>query len=194
VWKTLVLQEKELKMKTTKKLLTSLYVVSLLSATSAQAADVDNIVKYGEKYLCDIQTVDQKNYSLELEWSAEPKTYSQFPEWHNILKYSLNENGKGIDRGYFSNLGFGSNGLDFTFNWNFYLFSGVESRSTRVGTNFYTVDIKLAKNYDKDAKTVLTVESFKSTAEKSYYRLYEPKSILLNIQSSTCTVAPVSKD
>ena len=65
-------------MKTTKKLLTSLYVVSLLSAASAQAADVDNIVKYGEKYLCDIKTADQKNYSLELEWSAEPKTYSQF--------------------------------------------------------------------------------------------------------------------
>ena len=116
------------------------------------------------------------------------------PEWHNILKYTLNENGKSIDGGYFSNLGFGSNSLDFTFNWNFYLFSGVESQSTRVGTNFYTVDIKLAKNYDNNAKTVLTVESFKSTAEKSYFRLYEPKSIVLNIQSSTCAVEPVSKD
>lgn len=181
-------------MKTMKTILTSLYLVGLLFATSVHAADVENTVKYGEKYVCDIQTVDGKNYSLDLEWSTEPATYSKFPKWHNVLIYNLKEGEHGIDRGYFSNIGFYSDSLNFTFNWNSYLFVGTEAHPTRVGENFSTINIKIAKNYDKNAKTNLSVESFKSVSERSYYRLYENKTVELAIQSSLCNVVQASKE
>lgn len=63
-------------MKTTKKILSLIYAVALITTSSAAFADVDKPVKYGEKYLCDIQTSDGKNYFLDLEWNTKAKSYS----------------------------------------------------------------------------------------------------------------------
>lgn len=182
-------------MKTTKKLLSSLYIVGLLSAASAGAAVGDNTVKYGEKYFCDIQTVEGKNYSLEIEWSAEPIAYSHFPQWHNVMTYSLKQNDQDVDGGYFSNIGFGQNKLDFTFAWDQYLFSGFETQSTRIGVNYYGIDIKLAKSYDNQtAKPSLAVAQFASSSEKNHLRNVVTKTFELNIQTSTCSVSGAVKD
>lgn len=196
-------------MKITKKLLSSLYIVGLLTASSAAFAadstDVENTVKYGEKYICDIQTTDQKNYSLEMQWTAEPVTYSQFPEWHNVLTYSLKENGEGIDGGYFSDIGFGNKSLVFDFSWAEYSFVGSEAHSTRIGTIHEAIDIKIDKSYDKDGKTILAVKNFQSSYVYNKFYLsdgnfnsglkpLESKQVDLKIQSSLCSVVPVSKD
>lgn len=178
---------------------TSMIFTVLLTGLNANAGAedtvVDNSVKYGEKYSCVITTTDEKNYTLDIEWNAEPAKFSTTPKWEDKLIYTLKQNGENTDSGYFSNLGFGGGKTELAFNYNKYVFSANASQSTRVGTNYHTVDIEMTKSFDHSGKVVLAVAGFESS--HSFDRFYgsaKTEVFTLDIASSVCAISPSSKD
>lgn len=182
-----------------KNIYASLIFVMLLAGLKANAGaedtNVDNSVKYGEKYVCEITTVDQKNYTLDIDWQAEPAKYSTTPKWEDKLIYSLKQNAEQVDSGYYSDIGFGGGKTELVFNYDKYVFSATESQSTRIGSNYHTVDIEITKSYDNNAKVVLAVASFKASHTfDRFYGSVKIQEISLDIASSVCSVMPSSKD
>lgn len=116
-------------------------LTGLNANAGAEDTVVDNSVKYGEKYSCVITTTDEKNYTLDVEWNAEPAKFSTTPKWEDKLIYTLKQNGENTDSGYFSNLGFGGGKTELAFNYNKYVFSANASQSTRVGTSIVFMDL-----------------------------------------------------
>lgn len=168
--------------------------VGLKATAEAQDTAVDNSVKYGEKYSCAVKTADEKNYLLDIEWSAEPAKFSTFPKWEEKLNYLLSENGQQIDSASFSDFGFGSNNTELTFADDKYLLTGNSSFATRVGTDSSMVNIEIKKSYDNNGETVLSVIGFKAEhIFDRYYGSVKIKTIDLTIVSSKCEVAAKSK-
>jgi len=198
VWKTFVIKRKRRrKMKTN--IITSMIFTILLTGLNANAGAEDTVVdkpvKYGEKYSCAITTVDEKNYTLDIEWSAEPAKFSTTPKWQNKLIYTLNQNGENTDNGYFSDLGFARGTTELIFNYDKYIFSANTSQSTRVGTNYHDVAIEMTKSFDHSGKVVLAMTSF--TSSHSYDRFYgstKDEVFTLDIISSVCVTVNSSKD
>lgn len=178
---------------------TSMIFTVLLTGLNANAgaADttVDNSVKYGEKYVCEITTTDQKKYTLDVEWNVEPAKYSTTPKWQEKLVYTLKLDSEPVDSGYFSDLGFGGGKTVLTFNYDKYAFSASEGQSTRIGTNFHAVNIELDKSYDNDGKSATALAVFNSfhSADR-FYGSTKDKELSLDIQTSVCTVGPSIKD
>lgn len=50
---------------------------------------VDKTVKYGEKYKCEITTVEGKNYTLDIGWSAEQDLMSKLPRETKQIYFEL---------------------------------------------------------------------------------------------------------
>ncbi len=198
VWKTFVIyknKEKEVK----NNIYTSMIFTILLTGLNANAGAVDTVVdkpvKYGEKYSCAITTTDEKNYTLDIEWNAEPAKYSTTPKWENKLIYTLKQNDENTDNGYFSDLGFGRGTTELVFNYDKYVFSANASNSTRVGTNYHDVAIEMTKSFDNNGKVVLAVASFNSShSYDRYYGSTKEEVFILDIATSVCAIIPMSKD
>lgn len=168
--------------------------LGLKTAAGAQDTLVDKSVNYGEKYLCQIKTADEKTYSLNIEWTAEPDKFSKIPKWKETLKYQLFENLQQIDSGSFSDQGFGYNKIALTFAYDKYVMTGDSSFATRVGTNTSNVHIEIKKGYDQEAKEVLSVASFTATHTfDKFYGTVNSKQINLTIVSSECAVEAANK-
>lgn len=177
-----------------KSMIFTILLTGLNAAAGAEDTIVDNSVKYGEKYVCAITTTDEKKYTLDLEWTAEPAKYSKTPKWDEKFVYTLKLDEVPVDNGYFSDFGFYGK-TEMVFNYDSYIFSGTSNSPTRIGTNYSHADIELAKSYDKDAKTVLAVTKFNSNQSfDRYYGSVKEDVIVLNIASSVCAVVPLSKD
>lgn len=198
VWKTFVIyKQKEKEMKNN--IITSVIFTVLLTSLSANAGAEDTVVdkpvKYGEKYSCVMTSTDEKNYTLDIEWNAEPAKYSPTPKWENKLIYTLKQNGENTDSGYFSDLGLSHGKTELVFKYDKYIFSANASQSTRVGTNYHDIAIELTKSFDHNGKVVFAVASFSSS--HSYDRFYgstKDVELTLEIASSMCAVVPMSKD
>lgn len=168
--------------------------LSLKTTAEAQDTAVDNSVKYGEKYSCTIKTADEKNYLLDIEWSAEPAKLSTTPKWEEKLSYLLSENAEQIDSAAFFDLGFAYNNTELTFDYDKYLLAGNSSFATRVGTESSMVNIEIKKSYDNNGKIVLSVIGFKAEhLFDRYYGSVKIKTIELAILSSECVVTTKSK-
>lgn len=198
VWKTFVAyknKEKEMKNNIYTSMIFTILLTSLSADAGAEDTVVDKSVKYGEKYSCVIITTDAKNYTLDIEWHAEPAKYSPTPKWEDKLIYTLKENGETTDNGYFSDLGFGGRNTELVFNYDKYVFSASASQSTRVGTNYHDVAIEMTKSFDNNGKVVLAVASFNSShSYDRYYGSTKAEAFTLDIASSVCAVIPISKD
>lgn len=175
-------------------LLSAILLMGVSFNAHATDADVDKPVQYGEKYFCTITTTDAKNYTLDLEWQAEPAK-SKTPAWEKKLIYTLRQDLVIVDTGYFSDPSFGRNKTELTFNYDKYIFAGSYTQPTRVGGNYGEAKIELAKNYDKDAKVFFKVVSFSSFDSSTRYlyglvdeiKISETETVL-SIQDSNCTV------
>lgn len=178
-----------------KSLIFTVLLTGLNANAGAEDANVDNSVKYGDKYVCEITTTDQKNYTLDLEWNVEPAKYSKTPKWEEKFVYALKLNDVQIDSGYFSDLGFGYSKTELVFNYDSYIFSGNANHPTRIGTNHSEAHIEIAKSYDNNAKTVFAVSKFNSSHSfDRFYGSVKEDVVSFDIASSVCVVVSLSKD
>lgn len=169
--------------------------IGLKTAAGAQDKPVDKPVKYGEKYSCVIQTVDEKNYLLDIVWESAPDKISTTPKWVEKLTYTLTENSQIIDQNNFSDTSVGNSKADLTFGSNKYVFAGESSFASRVGTSSSSVNIEIKKSYVNNAKAVLNIVSFKAShIFDRYYGGVTENTVELAIVSSECSVSPADKD
>lgn len=168
--------------------------IGLKTAAGAQSAPVDKPVKYGEKYSCTVKTADEKNYLLDIAWSAEPSKLSTTPKWVETLTYVLTENSQIIDQNNFSDASLGNSKADLTFGASKYVFAGDSSFDSRVGTTSHSANIEIKKSYN-NTKTVLNIVSFKAShIFDRYYGGVTEKTVELAIVSSECSVSAADKD
>lgn len=167
---------------------TRFLIISLLAAGFAANADVDNSVKYGEKYSCQITTIDQKNYILDLQWNSEASKFTIFPSWEEKITYTLVEGEKSVDSGNFKDLGKNQTRAVLNFNFEVFKFTGSESVSSSTASTFYYLEAEFNNSYDGKGQRVLSVVTFKSSVWYEKYVLKKIKEVELVVAASTCSV------
>ncbi|AZZ38026.1 hypothetical protein CIK05_14850 [Bdellovibrio sp. qaytius] len=174
-------------------LIFSLVTTGFAAHAVADDTLVDNSVKYGEKYLCEITTTDEKTYTLDLEWNSEASKFSQTPEWQEKIVYSLTQNAVEEMKGSFQDKGMNLNNAVLKFGIDTYQFSGVESTFGANDSNTFYINIELSKTW-VDNKKVIAVNKFKASHYYEKYVSHLVKEIELAIKSSNCTItAPVKQ-
>ena len=159
---------------------------------AAQTTIVDKAVKYGEKYNCEITTVDEKNYTLELEWHSEASKISQLPAWQEKIIYNLELNSIVEIKGSFLDKGQNLNRAVLKFGFDAYQLSGVESVSNATGTNTFYLDVELSSAW-VDNKQIVAVTKFKSSHWYEKYVSKLIKEVELAVKSSKCTISVADK-